>query len=101
MFNFIIVAAMRWQAVIVLAAIVLGLVIPPSFAMTGGDRTVIGSLDVCHAAAPALSSSGEMPCMSECPCNPSPLAMNEVFQPAEPSLKPYFMPFQEELPPKA
>lgn len=65
---------MRWQAVIVLIALAFTIALPPSFTASGGsdEQPVLGSLDVCHSATPALASSGGMPCMFECPCNPVP-----------------------------
>ena len=36
-------------------------------------RSFLGMLDVCHSAAPALSSNGEMPCVSACPCSSVPM----------------------------
>jgi len=33
----------------------------------------LGNLDVCHSAAPALSSSGEMPCVTASICISTPL----------------------------
>jgi len=94
---------MRWQAIIVLAAIVFSIVIPPSLPLMSdhGAQASLGTLDICHAAIPALSSGGEMPCMSECPCLLSPVALTEILQIADLSFKPLSIPFQFERPPKA
>ncbi len=93
---------MRWQAVIVLLAIALSIVGPPSLPMTflHDGHSAIGILDVCHSSTPALSTSGDMPCMSECPCRPLPLPQNAFAELVNPRFKPFFIAFQDERPPK-
>jgi hypothetical protein len=61
-------ASMRWQALIVLIAIIVSIVSPPSLPQTFAKegKSVIGILNVCHSATPALSSSGDMLCVTEC-----------------------------------
>jgi hypothetical protein len=59
---------------------------PPSFSSVIGhdNKPVLGTLDVCHTATPALASNGEMPCMNECPCGhvpASPVAFAKQFDP--------------------
>jgi hypothetical protein len=56
---------MKWNAVIVLVAILIGIVVPPSLPLiiAIGEQASLGELDVCHSATPALSSNGEMPCV--------------------------------------
>jgi hypothetical protein len=94
---------MRWHAVIILLAIVLSIVVPPSLPLTmlRGGQAEIGTLDVCHSATPAISTNGDMPCMSECPCRPLPLLQNAVVAIEDPLFKPFFIAFQDERPPKA
>ncbi len=103
MFIYPIVRCMKWQAIIVLAAIALSIVIPPSLPLLSdnGAQAAIGTLDVCHSAIPALSSSGEMPCVGECSCHLSPLSRIEVLHTANPICKLYLISFQDERPPKA
>ncbi len=93
---------MKWMAVIVLLAIALSIVIPPSLSMMIADKghSRIGTLDVCHSAAPALSSDGDMPCMNETVCRPLRLAVYEVSRISSPRCKSLFIAFQEERPPK-
>jgi hypothetical protein len=93
---------MKWQAVIVLLAITLSIVVPPSLPFLSGHGAMasIGTLDVCHSATPALSSNGDMPCVNECPCRPLPLAQNKVIIVPNSHLSPYFIAFQDERPPK-
>jgi hypothetical protein len=63
--NIRIFQVMKWNAVIILFAILIGVVVPPSLPLitAAGVQASLGELDVCHSAAPALSSNGEMPCV--------------------------------------
>jgi hypothetical protein len=94
---------MRWQAVIVIAAIALSMVVPPAFLLSGayGTQTAIGTLDICHSATPALSSNGEMPCLHECTSIPLPVAQYHIAKIENSPLKPIFIAFQVEHPPKS
>ncbi len=94
---------MKWQALIVLLAIALGIVVPPSLPLLSdhGAMAAIGSLDVCHSATPALSSNGDMPCVHECPCGHLPLSEDKNAAIFTPPFKPLLIPFQDERPPKA
>ncbi len=94
---------MRWQAFIILAAIVLSIAGPPTLILTGvhDSRTEIGTLDVCHSSAPALSSNGEMPCVNECTFNAHPLAPSMVSEISNSPCKPFYIAFQDERPPKS
>lgn len=94
---------MKWQALIVLLAIALSIVLPPSlpFLSDHGAMAAIGTLDVCHSATPALSSSGEMPCVNvPTAAIPHPLALLELPQIVNPPCKPCSIAFQDERPPK-
>ncbi len=94
---------MKWQAVIVLAAISLAVLAPPSLPlMVASDGTErIGALDVCHSAVPAIAPNGEMPCINHCQAAPCPT----VFITITASQKPFFLlpffTFDSEQPPKA
>jgi hypothetical protein len=91
---------MRWRAVIVLLAITLSIIVPPSLTLAGhGGQAAIGTLDVCHSAVPALSSNGEMPCLNTCSNSLLPLASQEVIHMVTLPEKPYFIAFQDERPP--
>ncbi len=65
---------MKWQAVIVLLAIALTIFAPPALPLmiAQGGQAQIGTLDVCHSAAPALSANGEMPCLNSLPLDQQP-----------------------------
>jgi hypothetical protein len=94
---------MRWQAVIILAVIIFSIIAPaslPLIADRGGEST-IGMLNVCHAATPSLASSGQMPCMNEYQYNPRPFLQDQFSQIVDPLVKPLFIAFQDERPPKA
>ena len=86
----------------VLLAVALSIIVPPSLSLTiaDGGHSMIGTLDVCHSATPALSSNGDMPCVNECPCNFFPFAQHAVSEIVSPPSKPLFIAFQDERPPK-
>ncbi len=66
---------MKWVSVlllIVLAFTVLAPLSSFSFVIVEKGHNLIGNLDVCNSAAPGLSSNGEMPCVSVCPCSTVP-----------------------------
>lgn len=66
---------MKLQAIILVAAILLGIMAPPVLAGASvrDDAPAIGTLDLCSHAAPALSAGGEMPCVHTTPCNYQPM----------------------------
>lgn len=94
---------MKWQSVIVLLAIALTIAVPTSLFPTcsHAGHAMIGSLDICHSATPALSSSGSMPWIQESPCHPLPLVLQETSAIVNPLFKPFTPVFQDEHPPKA
>ena len=93
---------MKWQAVIVLLAIAISVLVPPSLSLTVAHnvRAEIGALDVCHSTTPALSSNGEMPCVTECSCHPLYVTLNTIVEPMSSSFKPLLFALQDERPPK-
>lgn len=94
---------MKWQALIVLLAITLSIIAPPSlpFLSDNGATEAIGALDVCHSATPALSASVDMPCVNEYPCCPLHLELYKISELVNPLLKLSAITFQDERPPKA
>jgi hypothetical protein len=94
---------MKWKAILVLLAIVLSFIVPPSlpFMADRGALAEIGTLDVCHSATPALSTNGEMPCVNVSALSPLPLAQNQVPEIVNPRLKPFLIASQDERPPKS
>ncbi len=93
---------MKWRAIIVLAAIALSIVVPPSLPLliSGDAHASIGTLDVCHSATPALSSNGDMPCMNEPACHPAVISLFTSITPENKPLKPQSITFQDERPPR-
>lgn len=57
---------------IVLAFTVLAPLTSFTLVAMNDGHSFLGTLDVCHSAAPALSSNGEMPCVSLAPCTAPP-----------------------------
>jgi len=58
---------MKWVSTILLVVIAVTALAPLSmFTLinAGSDEPSLGTLDVCHSAAPALSVHGEMPCVT-------------------------------------
>jgi hypothetical protein len=92
---------MKARSAIVLFAIAFSVLSPLSVHLTiAHGQTSIGTFDVCHAGADALSTSHDMPCVSQQiyhPCLPSPVKGARTFDPA---LKPLNSTLQEEHPPK-
>jgi hypothetical protein len=93
---------MKWTIVIVLLSIAQHVIAPPFLSLTPAVRghSMIGTLDVCRATSPALSSNGDMPCLNEFPY--------QLLSAAPPLTAPivslagqtFILTFQDELPPK-
>lgn len=94
---------MRASAFILLAAILLGVLLPPALPVVAlrGNQQMIGDLDVCRSAAPALSSAGDMPCLGESCCRLCPLVAVDSREVVTPLLMQSMYPAQTERPPKA
>lgn len=94
---------MRWQAVLILCSIVLGMALPSAAPLLGshGPYAMLGNLDVCHSAMPALSAGGDMPCMNDCSRLHLPLAHSAAAEPVISPLRSILLVFQDEHPPKA
>ena len=94
---------MKLKAVIVLLVLGLSIALPPSLSLMTphGEQAAIVTLDVCHAATPALSSNGEMPCVNVGTFNALPLSQNMTAEFSNPPCKPFFIAFQDERPPKS
>lgn len=94
---------MRWQAVIILLAIGLSVVLPPTLPLMAArsGEAELGTLDICHSRTPALASNGDMPCINECMNLPLPQGIVTVSAVATPRFKPFCIAFQDERPPKS
>lgn len=92
---------MKWKALIVLLAIALSVVVPPSpFLSDPGAIATIGTLDICHAAAPALSSNGDMPFEIVASAHPVPVTLLENAYIVQQPCKPCFIALLDERPPQ-
>jgi hypothetical protein len=92
---------MKVRSVILLFAIAFSVLSPLSVHLTiAHGQTSIGTFDVCHAGATALSTSHDMPCVCQ-PiyglCLPSRIEGTQILNP---TLKLPISAFQEEHPPK-
>jgi hypothetical protein len=68
--------AMKWVSVILLIVLTFTVLTPMTlftFTIMNDEGSFLGNLDVCHAATPALSSNGEMPCVTASICIATPL----------------------------
>ncbi len=94
---------MKWQAVIVLLALVFSIAVPTSFCVPGdhGNQSIIGNLDVCHPSVPAVSANGGMPCVHQCPCDYMHFVQVKIAKVVHPRFKPLSIAFQDERPPKS
>lgn len=93
---------MRSVSLIVLLAVAFGVIVPPLIPMAAHDESLmIGNIDVCNSAVPALSSNGEMTCMHECPCKEGPVPVIVNAEQIDQIFTHFLLPSQNERPPKA
>jgi hypothetical protein len=86
---------------IVLAFTVLAPVTSLSFMAVNDGRSFLGTLDVCHSAAPALSSNGEMPCVGLAPCTAPPTLSVSFTEPVHPVFTELILTSSSEHPPRS
>ena len=91
---------MRPISVMILIALALTVLSPPAviYACGGSGTATIGTLDVCHAAAPVVNP--ELPYISMCPCTPLPLQFAAICKPHSLVFNLPVPTFQDEHPPK-
>ena len=94
---------MRWQAFIVLIAIIVSTFSPPSLPQTFANegKSMVGVLDVCHSATTVLSSNGDMPYVNECSCSQVPAPFVASSETPHSFLTQMLFPKLNEHPPKA
>lgn len=94
---------MRWCSLLLLMAMAMLIATPPSIAASlGSDSPAeFGVLDICHDHAPALSSSGDMPCVHECPCRSLPGVSLPAFVADVPLLPDILLVGRNERPPQS
>lgn len=61
----------------------------------------LGNLDVCHSAAPALSSNGEMPCVTASICIAAPLLTDSTNDPLQKVFLELMLSSRNEQPPRS
>jgi hypothetical protein len=86
---------------VVLAFTVLAPMTSFTLISVNDGRSFLGNLDVCHAAAPALSSNGEMPCVSASPCSSGPIVPVSSFVPAPQFFVELLLSTRNEQPPRS
>jgi len=95
---------MRWVTFILLVVLAFT-VLAPMTAFTlinlNDGRSFLGNLDVCHSAAPALSSNGEMPCVSACPCSSVPMVPISSVAPSPQFFTEILLASRNEQPPRS
>ncbi len=91
---------MRQVSIILLIGLALTVLSSPVVCLPcdGSGATVIGTLDMCHTAAPIVNP--ELPYISVCPCTPLPLQLAGIYEPYPPTLNLLVPVFQDEHPPK-
>jgi hypothetical protein len=95
---------MKWVSIILLIVLTFTVLAPLSSLSLIIDRQeqpLLGNLDVCNSAAPALSSNGEMPCVSVCPCRSVPTLSISTNEPVHSRFTELIFTAPNEHPPKA
>jgi hypothetical protein len=95
---------MKWISLIVLAVLLMTALSPlTAFAVpvAGAGAPVLGTLDVCHSATPALSSGGTMPWVNESPGDQVPLLVISSHEQSPLLFSHLILPSQYDRPPKA
>ena len=94
---------MKWVSIILLVVLTFTVLAPMtlfSFLVADDGRSVLTNLDVCHSAAPALSSNGEMPCVSAYPFSFAPAVSIWTKEPAYPLFTELILTTRSERPPQ-
>jgi hypothetical protein len=86
---------------IVLSFTVLAPVTSFTFMAVNDGRSFLGTLDVCHSAAPALSSNGEMPCVGLAPFSAPPALSVFFTEPVQPVFTELILTTSSEHPPRS
>lgn len=86
---------------VVLAFTVLAPVTLFTFVTVSDGSSSLGTLDVCHSAAPALSSNGEMPAIGLAPFSAPPSLFVSFSEPVQPVLTELILTRSSEHPPRS
>ena len=97
-------ASMRRLAILLLVVLAVTLVTPlSSFTLdiAGKGCDMLTTLDVCHSAAPALSSNGEMPCVHMTANNIIPAVIVTIHETTYPVFTELILTTRNEQPPQS
>ncbi len=94
---------MRWAVLLVLLALLLGVLVsqPAEMTVIRNGHLMIGSLDVCHSAAPVLSTNGDTPYLNAGACVQIPALLIARTNIPDPVFPQFFFLQQNDRPPKA
>ncbi len=94
---------MRLIALALVIMLFIGIIVPPTLSLVIADRgtEAIGLLDVCHKAAPSLSSNGDMPCAHACPGTPVPFPVVASSEHIPPLFTHFLLSARTEQPPRS
>jgi hypothetical protein len=92
---------MRWQALLVLLALALGIVGSPFLLTEPGyiDQAAFEYFGIERSTNPALSLCCEMPCLNQCAYKHLPLSLNNASEVVRPLFLSFLLAFQDERPP--
>ena len=92
---------MRWQALIVILALALSIIGPPSIFPEPGylNQGKFEYFGIERSANPVLSLCMDMPCLNQYPCRLLPLLLNNVSELVSPLLLSSLFSYQDERPP--
>jgi hypothetical protein len=95
---------MKWVSVILLIVFAFTVIAPMTlFTLTivHDEGSFLGNLDVCRSAAPAMSSNGEMPCVSVCPFSSVPMLYLSTIAPSPQVFAELILTTRNEHPPRS
>lgn len=92
---------MRMQALIVILALALSIVSPPSLLPELGyiDQAALEYFSIECSTTPALSFCGNMPCLNQCTYKHLPLSLNNASEIVRPLILSFLLANQDERPP--
>ena len=86
---------------VILAVTVLAPMTVVTLISLNDGRSFLGNLDVCHSAAPALSSNGEMPCVGPAPWSVVPALSISFSESVHPVYSELILASRNEHPPRS
>jgi hypothetical protein len=95
---------MKWVSVILLIVLTFTVLTPMTLLtlmIVNDEGSFLGNLDVCHSAAPALSSNGDMPCVPIVVHSAIPSLSMMNLEPANPLFTELILTTRNEHPPRS